>query len=175
MKIFIIGYSRSGKTTLAELMAKELGVKYCSASGWLHQMFDVMALCAKDETKQEYIERLTALSLDTLQTDPDVCIRYVRKSQATIIEGIRNPRDFLELFDPITDVVIYCNRYDVQDAATNFEADGLSAIKQIFKFQQLIYPGLEMIYVNHSGPPDGLESELEEVLTKIGATKKWRL
>lgn len=174
MRIFICGFSRSGKTHLAQLLSESLGLKYTSASGWLKRIDEVRAEKATDETKQEYIERLTEMSMDILAQDPDVCIDWIGK-KIDIVEGIRNPRDFAHLFDAGEDVLIWCRREDVSEAATDFERIGLSGIESYMAFQKLIHPDLKMIEVTHKGPPDGLELQLESILEQLGAKKVWKL
>jgi hypothetical protein len=174
MRIFICGYSRSGKTHLANLLADRLDVKAITASGWLHKEEETRAKPAENETKQEYINRLTQMSLEYLANDPDVCIRYIGQ-KGTIVEGLRNPRDFAHLFDAGTDVFIWCENTNVTEAATKFESSGLVAILRYVQFQQIIHPDMKLIRVVHEGPPDGLENELDTVLSQLGAQQVWRL
>jgi hypothetical protein len=182
MKIFICGVSRSGKTHLASLLSEELNAPYFSASGWLHELDPVRAKIAEGEGKQQYIDRLTAMSLEALQDDPNICIDYclgkmrINRVTPTIIEGLRNPRDFLSLYDPAQDVVIWLTNEQVGDTpATSFEDIGLEAIMSCIEFQRLIHQDLKFVRVTHTGPPDGLEQELDSILSTIGATKRWRL
>jgi hypothetical protein len=129
---------------------------------------------AADESKQEYTERLTQISLDVLANEPDICINWV-KGKYDIIEGLRNPRDFVHLYDPTTDIIVWCTKKDICVAATEFERAGLSGILNYVMFQKLIHPDLKMIEVEHPGPPDGLELQLESILEQLGAEKVWKL
>ena len=62
------------------------------------------------KSKQEFTEAITKFSLDINRKDPYIVSRYLRTSnnldQNCIIEGIRNPNDFFELFDIANDKVI---------------------------------------------------------------------
>lgn len=175
MKIFICGWTGSGKTHLAKLLSQALGLKNISASGWLREWDEVQAQQAKDESKGEYTQRLTEMSLDVLSHNPDICIDWLKKQNSDIIDGLRNPRDFTYLYNPETDIVIWCVKNDVTEPATPFEDKGLVAIWKYINFQKIIHPKLKMIIVNHSGPPSGLESRLELILREMGAEKSWRL
>lgn len=175
MKIFICGLSRSGKTHLAQLLSNALDLKFVSASGWLSKIDEVLAVMATDETEQEYIERLTQRSIEALDQDPDICIRWINKNKYDIIEGVRNPRDFAHLYNPSEDVIIWCVNKNVVGPATEFERAGACAILNYIEFQKNIHPKLKMVKVEHNGPPDGLEQQLDSILERLGAKKVWKL
>jgi hypothetical protein len=110
MKIFIFGQSGSGKTPFAEMVAQQLGVKFISASEWLKPITQDKVFL----TKQEHIDGLTAISINELRKNPDACVDYIRKThdltQPLIIEGVRNPRDFMNLADFQRDAFVFLNR-----------------------------------------------------------------
>lgn len=110
MKIFIIGSSNTGKTTLAN----NLSIKYCllhlKASKVIRDSFYYKE---KDfESSDAFIKAITIYSLDELQKSPDLIIDNIKevlaqnKKRNCIIEGIRNPRDFFSLFDINEDKII---------------------------------------------------------------------
>lgn len=176
MKIFICGFSRSGKTSLASLLSKELDLVSISASGWLKAKDEVRTGAAEGETKQEYINRVTEMSIEYLGEDPNCCLTWIQKQHKwNIIEGLRNPRDFAYLYDPSKDIVLWTRNAQVGGAATEFERAGLCGILNYINFQKILFPDLKMITIDHNGPPDGLENVLEDVLVKIGAKKVWKL
>lgn len=110
MNIFVIGQSGCGKTPFAEMIAPKLGMKHISASEWLKPITE-----GKDfPTKQEHIDGLTAISILELQKNPNACVDYIRSkydlTHPMVIEGVRNPRDFLNLADMNRDVFVFLNR-----------------------------------------------------------------
>lgn len=121
MKIFIIGQSGSAKTPFADAISRALNVKFVSASDWLKPITGD----AKFKTKQEHIDGLTAVTLRELHKNFDACTDYITAtndlSAPLIIEGMRNPRDFVKMFDFRHDMVIFLNREDNPYRATQFE------------------------------------------------------
>lgn len=110
MKVFVIGQSGSGKTPFAEMIAPRLGVPFYSASEWLKPITQGKAFL----TKQEHIDGLTAISIKELQKNPNACLDYLRANhdltQPCVIEGVRNPRDFIHLVDLNKDLLVFLNR-----------------------------------------------------------------
>ena len=78
------------------------------------------------------IEAMTKFSIETLRTHPYSCVNDIRKNydlnQPSIIEGIRNPFDFIHLFDPTKDLVIFLERVENPLPSTKFEG-GLDVIE----------------------------------------------
>ena len=101
MKIFIIGYSNSGKSTFAKQFKK---FKHISASSWTSRF-------GFDKTDPSYRRNVTEASTKALKENPDECIDHIKEAIKTaenvVIEGIRNPRDFFNLFNPTCDVVMF--------------------------------------------------------------------
>lgn len=121
--IFILGYSRAGKTTLARGVAGGLGWVHVGASAWAREGFARDVLLAPGE---DFVAAITAYSARRLREDPDACVsdlraRYPLAAGGHVIEGIRNPRDFLHLFDPRADKVIHLENALVPGPATRFE------------------------------------------------------
>ena len=107
MNIFIVGYSQSGKSTFAKQFKK---FKHISASGWTNRF-------GFDKTDPSYRRKVTEASTIALKENPDECIVYIKEalksSGNAIIEGMRNPRDFFNIFNPTSDVVIFLKPEDV--------------------------------------------------------------
>ncbi|MCC6807334.1 MAG: hypothetical protein IT381_07910 [Deltaproteobacteria bacterium] len=127
MKIFVLGISATGKTPFAEKLAARLQISHIKASAWVRRMFP-----APVGTKQDHIEAMTKFSTDALKDDPDACLRHVRAEPGLhgdcVIEGMRNPRDFVHVFDPRTDVAIVLTKRAHDLKATEFET-GIEVIK----------------------------------------------
>ncbi len=116
--LFIIGASGSGKTTLTNLFYYRDKI---SASGWIESKFPEEY---KNRLNDKSRKDITKKSLDSLKEDPNICINYIRNHNLNyndfIIDGIRNPRDFISLFDCNKDTVIFLRRL-ATPAANSFE------------------------------------------------------
>lgn len=127
LNIFIIGKTKVGKTTLGKILADKFQYQSISASEWI-----------KCRLETSNVEKITQASLALLKDDPDACVNYLQhkyhiKSGGLIIDGIRNPRDFLILFDPSRDIIISIENNNI-DYASQFEEIGLKTIKENIKF-----------------------------------------
>jgi hypothetical protein len=134
--LFVLGHSRAGKTSVAEKIAAELGWARVSASDWARAGYAAAAL--PDADPSTFVARITAWSMARLREDPDVCVTYVRSRHRLedggfVIEGIRNPRDFIHLSDPRHDAAVILHNGAVAGAATPFET-GISVIASYLRW-----------------------------------------
>lgn len=133
MKILVIGSSKSGKTPLAAQISRALGWPVIGASEWFRKVFPPQG----DQDRQAFTEAITAFTLETLREDPDLNMRYLRSrhdlSRPCVIEGLRNPRDFIRLFDYRQDRVVFlrCAETDVRE--TEFEG-GIAVIRAYLRY-----------------------------------------
>lgn len=127
MNIFIIGPSRSGKTTLANHFVKK-GYNHIQASKTLKEQYPI----TRNEEYGKYVSRLTGISKQLLEENPDHFIDYIKFNmiENNVIEGVRNPRDFCFLYNPNIDKVILTSG----DSLSDFEKLGIEAILSIIKF-----------------------------------------
>ncbi len=132
MTIFVIGYTATGKTPFAQKLANELGYKHISASEWVKTKFKASS---ETLTREEYVKEITSYSIEQLKVDPDSCVRYIIDNYredffngTLVIDGVRNPRDFMKLFYSETDKVISLESIN-KEALTEFE-EGVQVIKQ---------------------------------------------
>ena len=144
MKVFIIGATKSGKTTLAEKLSKKYNFKHIKASALIRDIFPKNESDFK--SKQEFTEAITKFSIDVNRKDPYIISRYLRTSnnldQNCIIEGIRNPNDFFELFDIVNDKVILLKHENNDLKETEFEK-GIEIIKDYLLWNlrvEIIHP-----------------------------------
>lgn len=136
MSIFIIGPTGVGKTTLANRLAEKFALRRVSASEWARRAFGPPTDCAGDAVR--YVEALTEFSRRALRADPQVCVRFVRSSYdvdggALVIEGVRNPHDFHQLFRPERDVAVILWPARAE-WATDFERDGVMMIAESLRW-----------------------------------------
>lgn len=105
MKIFVIGKTHSGKTPVAERLSKIMKYKLIYAGEWVKIHF-----LKKCDSLEEYIDKTSKYTVEKLREDFTFSLHYIRKkinnSDSYIIDGERNPYDFINLFDPSIDIVI---------------------------------------------------------------------
>jgi hypothetical protein len=126
-RLFVLGASGTGKTPLARQVAHGLQVPHVMASEWVRRVFPD----DPGADRQSRIEAMTRFSLAALSLDPQACTAYLHRHHALalpcVIEGMRNPADFVRTFDPRTDLVVTLELRTSALVRTGFEA-GLEVI-----------------------------------------------
>lgn len=120
MNIFIIGSSGTGKSPVAAKLAN-LGYKHIKASQYFREAF------GKDQNsmdRNQFIREITEFSKAILEKDPLINVRYIKGNldKLNVIEGVRNPIDFFNLYEPNSDKVIYLNYLNNELIKTDFES-----------------------------------------------------
>lgn len=134
MKVFVIGYSDTGKTTTAKRIAQALVVPVVSASEWVVQSLggEEFLPCHKNMRTRVLTEQTAAL----LRNDPERAVRHMLThgdmSGSCVVEGVRNPYDFIRLYDPRYDQVVFLRRRG-KDAAQVFE-NGVRVIEEYVQY-----------------------------------------
>jgi hypothetical protein len=101
--VFIIGYSGSGKSTLAARIAALRDMRCISAGGWTREWY--LGGC---EAAADYREELAAYAVAVLRGAPLTAVEWITArmgERPAVIEGVRNPADFVRLFDAQRDEV----------------------------------------------------------------------
>lgn len=123
--IWIIGYTRSGKSPFAQQLATRLNLPILEAGRFAREQFgnngDVSETTARAEAMLRGDHRYYSRLINAF-----ACRRNM------IIVGVRNPIDFVDSFEPATDSVIFLNAGN--GAATEFEEKGIAAIRAILAF-----------------------------------------
>ncbi len=126
--LFILGPTRSGKSTLARKVADLLAGEdpvVVSGGGWVR---------ARLPPECTYEQR-AAYALGALRLNPNAALDYLEPlattCRPTIVEGLRNPRDFCRLWNPATDVVVLTGGLPL---LPGFEAEGVRAIQAVIDF-----------------------------------------
>ncbi len=126
MNTFILGQSYTGKSPLAKEVARLTGAQHIMASEWVREEYSV-----PHGTREDFIAGITAYSLQRLQEEPNVCVDYIHAhydlTRSSVIEGVRNPQNFVHLFDYRHDHVIELIHVGNPYPKTTFE-EGLSVI-----------------------------------------------
>jgi hypothetical protein len=132
MNVFVLGPSRSGKTPMARHLAAATGLRHVKAGAWVRERFARPAPPddAPDAERAAFVAAITRFAIEELRADPWVSIDHLAAAGLevpSVIEGIRNPVDFVHAYDPRRDVVIWLDAVSVAIAPTAFER-GLDVI-----------------------------------------------
>lgn len=134
MNVFIIGTSRTGKSTLSEIFF-DSGYNVIKASEYFRKSFKYTEDYFKDSN--EFIHAITEFSKKELQKNPYVNIDYIKNNfsflDKNVIEGIRNPIDFSSLFNASEDIVIILKKVGGNISSTDFE-EGIDIIENYMKW-----------------------------------------
>ncbi len=127
--IYIVGYTGSGKSTLANEISDLDGTHVIYFPHSVGQYFKSLVAPATPD----YTQAVTNKSLEILAKDPDFVIKYYKSKGnchggGVIVDGLRNPRDFIHLFDHNSDLVVFLDREGLE-AKTEFET-GVDVIKE---------------------------------------------
>lgn len=128
MKIFVLGSSQTGKSTITRYLCEKFNMTHIQSSTMIRNTFPF-----KEEdynNKQEFINAITKYSIELNIKKPNIVSDYIKKNydlNNVIIEGIRNPNNFHQLFDITKDKVIYLDYLNNTIEKTNFEK-GLEVI-----------------------------------------------
>ncbi len=134
MNIFIIGYTKSGKTSLANHIEKQYSFNHVEASGNLKQLYP------KDDNESllQYTDRLSNIASELLQIDYNYFSNNIKlnlnKNGNNVISGIRNPIDLISLINLNTDLIIFILNDKCAEASSDFEFNGIEAIFSISTF-----------------------------------------
>lgn len=137
MKVFILGLSQCGKTTVAKALAQSPDAFCISASAWLKSNFREQALKEDQEDfekeRNEFLstalKRHSDLIIDSIETTMSMHSDFNPKLKKFIIDGITSPRDFMKLFDYNTDVAIFLNRVDNPSEINDHDGIGQNVIR----------------------------------------------
>lgn len=131
-RVFVVGHSRAGKSTLAGILAEALECGVVSAGGW-----------ARRDHPNLPVGELTEAALRSLREDPDRTLRWVGERPVgvshQVIEGVRNPRDLAILCDPTRDTVFLLKSEFEFEHATLWEKFGLDAIREYLEFAKVTW------------------------------------
>ncbi len=130
MKVYVLGASHTGKTPLARRVAAALDVPCIAASAWVRAKFPALPDGAADAERAAQVADMTAWAIRELRADPDRSAAVLRATAPgrCVIEGIRNPYDFVTTFDPRCDLAVLLAHTGSALVPTAFEG-GLDVIR----------------------------------------------
>lgn len=113
MQIFLMGKTKTGKTTISELLQKKYPQsKVYEAGAWARKEFQSFYFEASDEFSNEFKNKLTEFALKKLREDSLYSFKQYEswkannKSDVTFISGVRNPDDFIHMLEKDTNNII---------------------------------------------------------------------
>lgn len=132
MKIFLLGLSKSGRTTVANTLSETEGNYYVSAMDWLRSTFRAKN---RGEDHLDYERSLNEYLSERLKINPFLVadnIESVIKScpnKNYIIDGVIHPQDFVKLFNCNEDLLVVLNRLDNDTDSTDQDNIALNTIR----------------------------------------------
>lgn len=123
MKIFVIGVSQTGKSTLSKYLCEKYQMKHIQSSVMVRETFSKKESDFKN--KQDFIDAITEYSILLNRRNPNAVSDYIQEHyflENVIIEGIRNPNNFHKLFDIKKDKVILLDYTKNSIIKTDFES-----------------------------------------------------
>lgn len=126
MKIFFIGKSGSGKTTLIKNINQSISdSEIISSSAWVRNSFRDKNI---NESLDIFNKKITEFALNSLKENHSASLTEINKlinnctKSILLIDSIRNPYDFISLFNPKEDKVIVIDCLENNTLKTDFES-----------------------------------------------------
>lgn len=145
--VWFVGATSSGKTAIAEKGIVPLGYHSITGSRFFRESFGRQEIDYLEEKplesfspeeiaalKQKFVGDISEHSTNVLQDNPHCNVDYIqacirRAGMPCVLEGFRNPFEFMQLYDPAKDMVIFLDRPNADRYDTIFER-GIDVIKQ---------------------------------------------
>lgn len=154
MQIFILGKTKSGKSTLAQIFEKHDYVTY-EAGAWAREEFDQINSGSNEEFSSEFKENLTNYALGKLKEDCYYSVKKYEKFLTTtdkknkVIIGVRNPDDFLQMLRMDKEnVVVFINSKNKLSGSLELFEEGLNIIKEYIDWRKKLGNPIEFIEID---------------------------
>lgn len=135
--VFVVGKSKTGKTTFSKKLAELLGMNHLQGSEWVKEK-------AKEEnilfSEENYREEITNFALKNLRENQNICVNFIKnkyniENKGFLIEGLRSPYDFMNLVDFNKDYVFFLTLPDRDKLKENSVFDyGVEIIEETVKY-----------------------------------------
>lgn len=157
MQLFLLGQTKTGKTTLANIIHQHLSTKNYTqyeAGSWAREEYPKIS--EDDEFSQTYRNNLTQYALNKLREDPSYSLNkyktWLKKTQCEniIISGVRNPDDLINMMNYSTK-----NKFIFINANTNFKGlindfeKGLVIIKDYLMWKQSLFNNVSLLEIDN--------------------------
>jgi|SRR6185436_540292 len=133
MKIFIVGLPSTGRTTISKALSQDCNFIYIDPVSWLKSTFRGQY---PTEHEQQYQDSYNDYLINRLKLDPDLYYRNINDliksnpdNSIFVIDGLANPKDFIQLFDYNNDHIIFLNRIDNEAEYKSNQNIAISVIK----------------------------------------------
>lgn len=174
MLTFIIGTTKSGKTTLSHLIQKILqNSEIYEAGGWALQEYGSIP-CAVLPDDPYYKQYVTGYSINKLLHDPQYSYKKFKhwyensNTPHHIINGVRNPDDFILMSSNATKyLVVIIKDTKVYGGALETFENGLKVIEEYLLWKQTINPNIKVVYTTHDDVMSGNKSVTVDIVSSI--------
>lgn len=153
MQVFIIGKTKSGKSTLANLFLDKGYVIY-EAGSWARKEFEMINECSTDEFSNDFKENLTNYALSKLKEDCYYSVKQYekflseKKIHKKLIVGVRNPDDFLQMLRMDSqNKVIFINSEKKYSGSLELFEEGLRIIMDYLLWREKLGNPIEVIEI----------------------------
>ena len=134
MKIFIVGLSKSGRTTVSKAVAESHGWEYIDAMSWVRSTFRPIK---EGEHYHQYEDDYQQYLTKRMMVNPWFVSDYIcemmklngRDDATYVIDGVASPKDFTTLFDFRQDIVVFLNRTDNDHEYREPDKIGISVMR----------------------------------------------
>lgn len=153
MQVFVIGPTKSGKSTLAKIVQHH-GYTIYEAGSWARNEFAQINTGPTDEFSSVFKDNLTAYALNVLQRNPYYSVQQYEQflqthTGNTVVVGVRNPDDFIHMLrlDPHNKVIVIDS--DKQSIGTlgMFE-NGLNIIEQYLAWKNSVGTSIDVLRIS---------------------------
>lgn len=154
MQVFILGKTKSGKSTLAHICEQQ-GYTIYEAGSWARKEFELINTGSRDEFSVEFKENLTNYALGKLKEDNYYSVKKYesflneKNDDKKLIVGVRNPDDFLQMLrmDKDNKVIFIQSKKQCTGSLELFE-EGLKIIKDYLDWKEKLGTPIEVIEIN---------------------------
>lgn len=153
MHIFILGKTKTGKSTIANLIKSKGFVTY-EAGSWARQEFASLHPGPTDEFSSQFKEHLTQYALSKLKADPYYSVRqyeaFIKKNPGDnyLIVGVRNPDDFLHMIRGSQKVcVIFIDSDKRFNGTLEVFEEGLDLIDQYLSWRAKLGYAIDTLHI----------------------------
>lgn len=132
MNIFVLGLPKSGRTTLANEIVKTEKFQYIDSSAWIKSSFRKKQ---DGENSEQYEEAYYQFFINKIKLDSEISYSNTQnviklcEDVQFVIDNLVGPKDFIQLFNPNKDLVVFLNRLDYDAEYKDYQSIGISVMR----------------------------------------------